>query len=792
MGLALFSAAAASCILFLLLPPTMRPAAVCPLFFFSGMFLELHSRPASDLMELAAQGARVGILGTVLEPSFEGGERARIALRVEKIIEGRGEPGRGEKIMVTVYKPAGAYSPGERILFPARLRPFRNFNNPGRFDYEQAMKLRGFVGAASVSDGKSIVPMGKGRLGFPLDGLETLRKPIRVFLGTNLPAEQAALLKALILGEKQGISTELRASFNRTGLGHVLVVSGLHVALVAWLAFAVLVRLLSLSYSLALLVDIRRSAAALTCFPVVAYASLSGFEVSCQRATIMVLVFLLSMILGREKETWSTLALAGLLVLAIDPASLFSISFQLSFFAVTGILWLGPPLRRVLARPVQGQIGKGGLMKRFYLYFADLTAVTLAATLFLLPLTTFYFYRISWVVIPANLTVLPLLGLLVLPAGLCAAATLALSGNLAGFFLTAALWGLERMMDYVRFWGSWPWAETWVIAPNGFEVLLLYGIAFFTFFSLRFGWARRGLALVLVLLAGNIAYWVHRNFYNPHLEVSFLDVGQGSAALIRFPGKERMLLDGGGFSGGSLDAGKMIVAPFLLRSKIARIDYLVLSHPDMDHMDGLRFVASHFRPREFWHSGEREEAPAHRDLMDRLRSKNVPMFSPGGWSGSRVIGGVSVSVLHPEAGEEERRHKLNDRSLVVKLTYRGKSLLFPGDLEKAGEAMVVLRSGGDLKSDVLLAPHHGSGTSCTPLFLEQVRPRVCVISAGGGNPFAFPNMAVVERLERMGCRVFRTDQDGAVKVTIMEEGGVVKSFLKEKPKGTGLSGPFKF
>jgi competence protein ComEC len=307
-----------------------------------------------------------------------------------------------------------------------------------------------------------------------------------------------------------------------------------------------------------------------------------------------------------------------------------------------------------------------------------------------------------------------------------------------------------------------------------------------------FGWARRGLVVVLVLLAGDITYWVHRNFYNPHLKVTFLDVGQGSAALIQFPGKERMLIDGGGFSGGRFDAGKAVVGPFLLRAKIARIDYLVLSHPDMDHMDGLRFIASHFRPREFWHSGEKEEMPAHRELMDTLRLKNVPMFSPDQLKEGRMIGNVTIALFHPEEGDEQRGLKLNDRSLVVKLTYLGKAFLFPGDLEKAGEGKVALRTGPGLKSDVLLAPHHGSRTSCSRLFLDQVRPRVCVISAGPGNPFAFPSIEVVKRLESMGCRIFRTDQDGAVEVIVGLKGGVVRPFLKEYQKGTGRSGPFKF
>jgi competence protein ComEC len=792
MGLGLFLVVAALSVLLFVLPFSLRQTAILPLFLFIGMFLEYHSRSSSDMIDLVETRAQFTILGTVWAPPSERGERSRIAVRVEEILEWGNEKGKGEKIMVTVFKSAGEHFPGEKILFPARLRPFRNFNNPGTHDYERAMKLSGFACAASVSDGRRIVPMGRGSLGFPMDQIEMFRKPLRDFLKKNLSPDHAPLLRALILGENQGIGAGLRASFNRAGLGHVLVVSGLHVALVAWLAFAALVRLLSLSYRLALLLDIRRLAAALTCLPVFAYACLAGFGVSCQRATIMVVVFLLSVMLGKEKETWSTLAIAGLVVLALEPASLFSISFQLSFFAVTGILWLGPPLRNLLSFPVREEATKRTCLTRFYLYFADLTAVTIAATVFLLPLMIFYFHRFSWVVIPANLTVLPVLGVLVLPFGLCAAATFAVSTPLGDSLLRAAVWGLDRMMDYVLFWGSWSWTEAWVITPNRFEVLLLYGLMFFTFFALRFGWARKGLVVVLVLFSVNIGYWVHRNFFNPRLKVTFLDVGQGSAALIQFPGKERMLIDGGGFSGGHFDVGKMVVGPFLLRNKIARIDYLVLSHPDTDHMDGMRFIASQFRPREFWHSGETAVLPAHRELMEILRLKKVPMFSPGQWKEGRMIGDVAVALLHPEEGDIERGLALNDRSLVVKMTYHGKSLLFPGDLERAGEEKVVLHAGRALESDVLLAPHHGSRTSSSRLFLDQVKPRVCVISSGPGNPFSFPNVEVVKRLESMGCRIFRTDRDGAVEVTIGREGGVVRPFLKKNPKGTGPSGPFTF
>ena len=204
--------------------------------------------------------------------------------------------------------------------------------------------MKGLTCSASISDGRRIVPMGPGYLPFPRGLIETIQKPVRDLFKERLDTRNFALFRALILGERQGIDPGLREPFNQTGLGHILAVSGLHIGLVAWAAFFLFKWVLSRSYRLALEIDIRKMSAFLTAFPVIGYTLLAGFQVSSQRAMIMILTFLGSLILGREREVWSTLALAGLIILFLDPNALFSISFQLSFMAVIGILWLTPAI----------------------------------------------------------------------------------------------------------------------------------------------------------------------------------------------------------------------------------------------------------------------------------------------------------------------------------------------------------------------------------------------------------------------------------------------------------------
>ena len=765
----------------LFIPVRFRYPCLLVLFFLAGTLLNPSKVHDSDLLPLANQRERVVIEGTVLEPAGTGPQTAQLVVRSDKsLIHGTVKTDR-EKVLVTIYNHTGDFLPGDKIRFPARLRPFKNFNNPGRYNYEFAMRVKGLSCAASVSDGRFIVPMGRGHLDFPMETIEKVKRPIRTFFQEKLSSQNRALFLALILGERQGISLELRELFNVAGLGHILAVSGLHIGLVAWLAFIFFKKLFSLSYRLLHQIDIRKLAAIMTCFAVVAYTCLAGLQISSQRAMIMALAYLFSMILGREREVWSTLALAAFMVLAVDPHALFSISFQLSFCAVIGILWLSPAIYTKILSPIKNSRDKT-IITHLYVYFAGLIVVTISAVIFLLPITSFYFHRISLVSIPANLTVVPILGLWIIPLGLLSVMILPISLSMASLFLQMGAWGSEWMMAIIQFWAHFQWAAFWVVTLNIFEITLFYGLIFFIFFLRRWAWARMGLLLVLLLFTADISYWIYKTRFNRHLKVTYLDVGQGNSALIQFPGKERMLIDGGGFPRDNFDVGRSVVAPFLFHSKILRIDYLVLTHPQADHMNGLRFIASNFHPEEFWTNGDRAENQSFHKLMNVLDTKSIKRVLPSDLRGGREISGVRIDILHPPSDRgggqvSGRALGLNDNSLVLKLSYAGKSFLFPGDLERPGEERAVLNAGTLLKSDILLAPHHGSKGSCSRRFLEMVRPGICIISSGSGNRFGFPNTETLQRLKQTGCRIIRTDRVGAVQLYAKPERLEINSFL---------------
>ncbi|MBW2615052.1 MAG: DNA internalization-related competence protein ComEC/Rec2 [Deltaproteobacteria bacterium] len=770
----------------LFLSSRLRLALLLITFFFTGILVDSGKHHSSELLPWAINRQKVTIEGTVLEPARISDKIARLKVRAQRLFAGGKSIRINDNILVTVYNNIPHITPGDKVRFPARLRPFKNFNNPGGYDYESAMKLKGLTCAASVSDGRRIVPMGPGLLPFPGALLEKIQRPVRDLFSGNLGPEDEALFRALILGERQGISRQLREPFNRTGLGHVLAVSGLHIGLVAWISFFFFKSILSRSYKLVLKTDIQKLTALLTCVPVIGYTCLAGFQVSSQRAMIMVLAFLCSLILRREKEVWSTLALAGLIILAVDPHALFSLSFQLSFSAVVGILWLTPSVLKIIPSPHETPQRKMSIFNNISLYFIGLIAVSISATLFLLPIISFYFHRVSLVTIPANLTVVPILGLWIIPNGLLSAVILPFSAQAANLFLHLGAWGLHAIMEIIRFWSGLSWASAWVVTPNLFEMLMFYALILFIFFFKRRAWARVGLAVLTVFILVDIGYWTYRVHFNRDLKVTFLDVGQANAALVEFPGGQKMLIDGGGFPSDRFDVGKMVVAPFLWHSKIKKIDYLVLSHPQSDHMNGLRFIAKEFQPKEFWYNGDDVKTASFKELMAIIESKKIKRLLPVDLVEGRKINEAKIDYLYPPPVRKKLNlfyngTRLNNNSLVLKISFNGKSFLFPGDLEREGEALLVSSKQNALKSDVLLSPHHGSRSSSTREFLRMVKPGICVISSGQGNFFGFPHEQTLKRLRDIGCRAIRIDRSGAVQCTVgPNDRFEVRTFIKNR------------
>ena len=262
-----------------------------------------------------------------------------------------------------------------------------------------------------------------------------------------------------------------------------------------------------------------------------------------------------------------------------------------------------------------------------------------------------------------------------------------------------------------------------------------------------------------------------------------MDVGQGNAALLELPGGHTALIDGGGFSDNNVfDMGARVIAPFLWRKKIHTIDALILTHPNSDHLNGLLYIAQHFNVKTIWTNGESRTTQGYKRFTKIISQKQIHLPDFKNMPRKQRINGVEFSFMYPPADFLNKKavqkwRNTNNNSLVLKVSFGDISFLFPGDIMAEAEKELVRLSGADLACTVLLAPHHGSRSSSSRLFLSHAQPDVAVISAGWKNRFKFPHSTVLETYQKSGCRILRTDQNGAITLTTDGKRLSTRSFL---------------
>lgn len=719
----------------------------------------------------------VVLTGTIYRPPQKKGGKTVVYLMAEGISQGDTIAPVTGKVRITFRDPSVSLRYGYRLRLKAKLYRPHNFHNPGAFDYEGYLRRKGVLITGYVRDGDQIQILRREGGNSLVRRFDGWREGIEAFLDANTAPPGRGMLKALLIGERGEISNEIREVFIAAGAVHILAISGLHLGIIVTLIFFSTKGMLRLSERVLLRYDIRKVAALATFPPLFAYILITGFPISTIRAGIMASCFLASILIDRYRNPLNTLAFAAFIILLASPTALWDPSFQLSFSSVLGIIVLTPPLYRrlypqdpltLLTRQGGGKI-KRGVMLSFIASFAAIAVTS--------PIVAFHFHRVSTMGLASNAVIIPIVGLGVLPLGLLSLPLIPVfpsGGALLAQAAAALAHGGIRAMELIS---SLPFAARYLPGPTMLEMILFY--AFIT--SLL--WLKRphvkkvALALILVLALLDLSYWGLRGYAQNGLRATFLDVGQGDCTLVEFPRGKRMLIDGGGLYG-DFDVGENVVAPFLWKRRILKVDYLVLSHPEPDHYKGLTFIARHFSSREFWHNGMTSPASTYEELLKIIKEKGITMVRvEDGFSQS--IGKARVEALHPAEGwmpgKHSKRGWANNNSLVLRIAFGDHTLLFTGDIEQKAETRL-LKAGKGLRAQVLKVPHHGSKTSSTYYFVEEVSPQYAVFPLGYKNIFHFPNKRVLRRYEDRGCQILRTDQDGAITVQSDGEKLQVKTY----------------
>jgi competence protein ComEC len=709
-------------------------------------------------------------------------------------------------LRATLYSPAEQPFPaihcGDQIRALATMHVPEHYLDPGVWNAGEWLQLQGVGVVGSLKVSSFALQRGHGSFACRLHSLQQAGSQRLIDFAassTKLPQwlrlsySDAGMLSAMILGDRTYLDHQARIGFERTGSFHLLVVSGMHLAIFAGCIFALAawLRMPRLWSTIATI--------ACSC----AYAMLAGFGEPVQRSFWMVTLYLIARLLFRQRNSLNAIGFAAICLLAFDPRSLWGASFQMTLLSVLivagvavpiaehtfgpylravrnlSLLAIDPDLPPVLAQfrvtlrmvathlqPFLGPRIAWYLTPALFRWLFRICELLLVSALIELAMSLpmgIYFHRITALGLPVNLLVVPLIGL-ALPSALITFSTLLVwpaAAIVPGTLTAALLHGINFIVGLFSGMGAGD-----IRIPSPDVVAIVVGVCMIALAV----WAARNSRLPVLLpiaaLASSAAcvFYPRPLAYHPGvLEVTAIDVGQGDSLLLVTPEGKTVLVDAGGPAGGAAQAssgtfeiGEDVVSPVLWGRNIRRLDAVALTHAHSDHMGGMTAVLKNFRPRALW-VGNNPGIPAYRALLAEAHGLGIPVVSMT--AGNQfAFGGTHVEVMSPAASYHPGATATNDDSLVLHVAFGQTSVLLEGDAQIASEQQML---GEDLRSDLLKVGHHGSRTSTSPRFLAAVSPSYAVISVAQHNPYGHPKMEILQRLQDQHIRTFRTDALGA-------------------------------
>ncbi len=722
------------------------------LFFVVGMFrfAGAYELPVQDISHAAGEETHVSGIITEMPRVTErtdGTRQIRYTVVVHTL--GRGSTERAASGQLFLYERVDADMPqdvgriGDRITAEGKIRRPHGYQNPGQIDTALLLRTQGIT--ASLSARRGSVSIESRDDISPWEQWMRCAAEIRTHylerMRAVMPRTDAAAIFAMLFGGYEGIDPALLEAYTTTGIVHILSVSGSHISLIAaviaWIA--VILRLP------------RWFGAAVVISAIFFYVLLAGMVPPAVRSGMMGGAAFLGLVLGRERDAKYLLLLTGLFMLMVSPLLLFHISFQLSFLATAGLLFLAPVLAAKMHR----------LPRLVSMAFS----ITIAAQLMVLPVLAWYFNQVSISALLANLVVVPIVELIII-MGLFAGIVAYLLPLFGGILFAADSVLLGISFELTRALAALPLSKVWLPSMGIVPSVCYYAVILMLcaptemrrkILSRFLAYRCIAAVLCLALLVGVCAW---RMVMPREMAVHFIDVGQGDCALVVTPHGHAMLFDTGGTRDSAFDIGARVDVPYLLHYGVREVDYIFLSHAHEDHAAGAGAILSRLPVKHVYTADEGRHAYA---MSMRLGDANplLSKLSRAAAGDTFVLDGVTVEVLYAPALDPLDNATGNEVSNVYRIRYGDASFLFTGDLIREHEQRM-LAAGTDASATVLKIPHHGSHTSSSEEFIRAVHPMYAVYCVGAGNSFGHPHADVVERYKQMQVKTLRTDEDGAI------------------------------
>jgi len=653
------------------------------------------------------------------------------------------------------YEPTRVPSPGDTVRARFRIEPVRGHLNPGTWDTRFYWARQG-VGYSTSSEGAEGIESWQRRTDSFWRARRAVVHTVARHVGDNAGG---GILLALLCGDKSELSYDQLNLIRRASLSHVLAQSGLHLGFLAALGW-ILARAAGRVRPGIYLTLPRQRLAALAALPLVAfYLWLGGFKPSLLRASLMFFFWGLLLWRGRGQVLMDGLFAAVLVMVLVWPMGIFDLGLQLSVTAVAGIVLLWPKVVGWLGRHLPSRMLHPALFYPF-----SVLGISLVVNAALFPLLVWYFGQVS-PHIYLNLLWLPALAFAVMPLGLSGLVLGFVPGleTAAGYLLQAASFILQQLFELLQVLDRVDWLGVAVLPRPGWPEMLGY----WTLLACAALWPAHGMRRIwpLGLCAAVLLLWPLASkglTPDPRLSLRLFDVGQGQALLLQTPQK-RLLIDGGGSWNRDYDVGRLILSPALSKGRRPAVDSVVMTHPDFDHMRGLYYILRKYGVERFLYNGRWPDDWDGRVLGRILENRNIParVLRPG--EAIDLGRGLRLEVLH--AADRTGIREPNNSSLILRVAYGQRTLaLLPGDAEE-GLLRGMARSDRDLGAELMVLPHHGSGSSLCPAFYKEVAPDLAVASCGFLNHFRFPHEKVVEALEKQDIPLLTTAEEGSIRVS---------------------------
>lgn len=675
------------------------------------------------------------------------------------------------KARIYISRRMPSLIPWETVRLAVRLKYVADAGTPGIYRRAWAKITEGIYLEGRLTNGEKIARL-DGTTTDPASLIEKVRRRIRD-AGDQAGGEISWIVRALVLGDISRLDAHVDESFRRTGVSHILSLSGLHITAVAGLLYLLIWWGFSRSPRLARRLTIHRWAAWAAAPPAIIYTLLAGGQVAMLRSCIMFLTMLLSIYLGRRRDPVVGLAAAAILVLLFYPGALWQAGFQFSFAAVWGMIhWRGLAAKAAGARTPAEALAEHPLMDKMRTGLIQGFVLSAAAMLITTPISLWHFGATSPAALIANLFVIPIFSFLVVPPLLLGGIVALASPAAAAMIWKVSSFGVEQAFGGTLLLEKLG-ADYWRLGRPTLPEIALFLALFYAapYYSRKRIRRISAVGLILLMLLPVGSRLLARQRDDPSL--TMLDVGEGMAVLIEAPGGKRLLIDGG------YDEKGMLTKAFLLARRILTLDVLVITHPDPDHYLGVIPIVEDFKIGEIWITRTTPgflTPPAYRRLLERAREKGIPIkiLTQAEAPFSRF--GISFEILGPPS-DAPQDWNANNQSLVLRLKRNERTVLITGDIEQAAEEAVI-GTIPDFSAELVQAPHHGSQTSSSTAFIKGIGAKTVVIPVGFQNSFKHPRPEVLARWQESSAAILRTDMDGTITCRARQDGWQCSTYGK--------------